>query len=202
MTATYRESVQGLLRERLLDAAQRVVEDSGWSAVTMSGIAGAVGVSRQTVHNELGTRHDVAQALAMRELGRFLDVVRERMAAADGLVEGIRSACEGVLELGRESVLIRTIVGSVPSENDADFLKILTTESGEIVDTAGVVVRQALLDNFPDVPFADDELDVAVESIVRLVLSHVTRPSKDPSRAAADVAWIIELSLAGHAARS
>ncbi len=202
MTLTYRESQQGLMRERLLDAAQEITEASGWSSVTMAKIASTVGVSRQTVHNELGTRHDVALALAMRELGRFLDVVRVRMAAADDLVGGIRDACEGVLELGRDSILIRTIVGSVGSENDADLLTILTTESGEIVETAGVVVRQAVLDHFADVPLTDDELDVAVESIVRLVLSHITRPSKDPARAAADIAWIIELALTGKRATS
>lgn len=202
MTLTYRESQQGLMRERLLDAAQAITEASGWSSVTMAKIASTVGVSRQTVHNELGTRHDVALALAMRELGRFLDVVRVRMAAADDLVGGIRDACEGVLELGRDSILIRTIVGSVGSENDADLLTILTTESGEIVETAGVVVRQAVLDHFADVPLTDDELDVAVESIVRLVLSHITRPSKDPARAAADIAWIIELALTGKRATS
>lgn len=202
MTLTYRESQQGLMRERLLDAAQAITEASGWSSVTMAKIASTVGVSRQTVHNELGTRHDVALALAMRELGRFLDVVRVRMAAADDLVGGIRDACEGVLELGRDSILIRTIVGSVGSENDADLLTILTTESGEIVETAGVVVRQAVLDHFADVPLTDDELDVAVESIVRLVLSHITRPSKEPARAAADIAWIIELALTGKRATS
>lgn len=202
MTLTYRESQQGLMRERLLDAAQEITEASGWSSVTMAKIASTVGVSRQTVHNELGTRHDVALALAMRELGRFLDVVRVRMAAADDLVGGICDACEGVLELGRDSILIRTIVGSVGSENDADLLTILTTESGEIVETAGVVVRQAVLDHFADVPLTDDELDVAVESIVRLVLSHITRPSKDPARAAADIAWIIELALTGKRATS
>lgn len=202
MTLTYRESQQGLMRERLLDAAQAITEASGWSSVTMAKIASTVGVSRQTVHNELGTRHDVALALAMRELGRFLDVVRVRMAAAHDLVGGIRDACEGVLELGRDSILIRTIVGSVGSENDADLLTILTTESGEIVETAGVVVRQAVLDHFADVPLTDDELDVAVESIVRLVLSHITRPSKEPARAAADIAWIIELALTGKRATS
>lgn len=202
MTLTYRESQQGLMRERLLDAAQEITEASGWSSVTMAKIASTVGVSRQTVHNELGTRHDVALALAMRELGRFLDVVRVRMAAAADLVAGIRDACEGVLELGRDSILIRTIVGSVGSENDADLLTILTTESGEIVETAGLVVRQAVLDHFADVPLTDDELDVAVESIVRLVLSHITRPSKEPARAAADIAWIIELALTGKRATS
>ena len=42
-----------------------------------------LGVSRQTVYNEFGTKHGLAQQLALRELQRFLDVVNERMAGAD-----------------------------------------------------------------------------------------------------------------------
>ena len=64
------------------------------------------------------------------------------------------------------------------------------------------MVKQSVLDHFGDVPLTDAELDVAVESIVRLVLSHITRPSKDPAQAAGDIAWIIELALTGKRATS
>jgi AcrR family transcriptional regulator len=202
MTVSFRAEVQGLLRERLLDAAYEMVETSGWSSVTMAKLAAAVGVSRQTVHTEVGTRHRLAEALAVRELGRFLDLVRARMAAETEIVEGIRSACRGVLELGRSSVLVRTVFGSITSENDADFLAILTTESGEIVEAAVAVVTQSVRELYEPLPLTDDELDVAAEAIVRLVLSALTRPSKPPAEAADDIAWLMELALAGAVARS
>jgi AcrR family transcriptional regulator len=198
----FRAEVQGLLRERLLDAAYEMLETSGWSSVTMAKLASAVGVSRQTVHTELGTRHKLAEALALRELSRFLDLVRTRMAAEPELVDGIRAACRGVLELGETSVLVRTVFGSITSENDADFLAILTTESGEIVDAAVAVVTQSVNEFYAPLPFTDDELDVAAEAIVRLVLSAITRPSKPPREAADDIAWVIELALAGARARA
>ena len=44
--------------------------------------------------------------------------------------------------------------------------------------------------NFP-------EVDIAVESVVRLVLSAITRPSKPPAQAAADIGWILRLALKG-----
>jgi AcrR family transcriptional regulator len=187
-------------RERLLDAAQHVVESDGWSTVTMARIARLAGVSRQTVHNELGTKHALAQALALRELDRFLAVVRDRLRESDDVVEAVRSACEGALELGENSLLVRTIVTSVPSEQDGDLLAILTTESGEIVDVASAVVRAELLDRFAPLPFDDAELDVAVEAVVRLVLSSITRPSKPAAEAARDIAWILGLALAGRSA--
>jgi AcrR family transcriptional regulator len=187
------------VRERLLDAAQRMIEDSGWSSVTMARVAERAGVSRQTVYNEFGNKHGLAEQLAMRELGRFLDLVRERMAAEATLVEGIRAACEGALLMGEQSLLVRTIVTSLPEEQDADFLQILTTESGEIVEAAVMVVKQSVVELYPPQPVTDDELEVAVEIVVRLVLSAITRPSKPAHEAASDIAWIIGMALKGAA---
>lgn len=197
MTVSYRESVQVMMRDRLLDAAQEIMESTGWSTVTMSKIALIVGVSRQTVHNELGTKHEMAEALTLRELARFLDLVRDRMAEASDVIVAVRSACEGVLEMGESNILIRTIVGSVPRGTDSEFLKLLTTESGEIVESASFVVKQSVLQHFPDVPFSGEELDIAVDALVRLILSHLTRPSKPPEQAAQDITWIFETALAG-----
>ena len=120
----------------------------------MARIAERAGVSRQTVYNEFGNKHGLAEQLAMRELARFLDVVRERMAAEATLVEGIRAACEGALLMGEQSLLVRTIVTSLPEEQDADFLQILTTESGEIVEAAVMVVKQSVVELYP--PHAAD----------------------------------------------
>lgn len=191
------EAAVAPVRERLLDAAQSMIEVTGWSSVTMARIAERAGVSRQTVYNEFGNKHGLAEQLAMRELARFLDIVRERMAAEATLVEGIRAACEGALLMGEQSLLVRTIVTSLPEEQDADFLQILTTESGEIVEAAVMVVKQSVVELYPPQPVTDDELEVAVEIVVRLVLSAITRPSKPPHEAAADIAWIIGMALKG-----
>ena len=185
------------VRERLLDAAQTMIEDTGWSSITMARIGERAGVSRQTVYNEFGNKHGLAEQLAMRELARFLDVVRERMSAETTLVEGIRAACEGALLMGEQSLLVRTIVTSLPEEQDADFLQILTTESGEIVEAAVEVVKQCVVELYPPSPFSDAELEVAVEVVVRLVLSAITRPSKPAREAAAEIAWITGLALKG-----
>lgn len=206
MTVTRQPRLQGdrpvPVRERLLDAAQGAIESSGWSSVTMSGVAGAAGVSRQTVYNEFGTKHGLAEQLALRELQRFLAVVNDRMAAEPQLLDGIRAACEGSLLLGEESLLVRTIVGTAPADRDNDFLTILTTESGEIVEAAVMVVQQAIVELYPPTGLDAEALRVVVEAVVRLVLSALTRPSKPPVAAAADIAWIVGLALDGVAARS
>jgi AcrR family transcriptional regulator len=188
------------VRERLLDAAQTAIESAGWSSVTMSGVAVASGVSRQTVYNEFGTKHGLAEQLALRELERFLALVRARMEAERHLRDGIRSACEGVLLLGEQSVLVRTIAGSAAADRDHDFLMILTTESGEIVEAAVAVVERAVTELYPPTGLAPAQLTIVVESVVRLVLSALTRPSKPPAEAAADIGWLVGLMLDGASA--
>ena len=47
------------LRDRLCDAAVGVITSEGWARVTMARLADEVGVSRQTVYNEIGTKADL-----------------------------------------------------------------------------------------------------------------------------------------------
>lgn len=177
-------------RERLLESALALTESSGWGSVTMSRVAEAAGVSRQTVYNEFGTKHGLAQQLALFETVRFLDVARRELVRADDVISGLKNACEGVLRYGETNVLIRSIAGPWAEGTDSDFLQILTTESGEIVDVASVAVRDLIVEQYGPLPIEDRELDVAVEVVIRLVLSHLTRPGKSPAEAASDIAWL------------
>lgn len=194
-----RDPKPGSIRERLLDAAKALIEKSGWASVTMGKLAAAVGVSRQTAHTELGTKHQLAESLVQRELIDFLAFVQARLAAETDLIAGIRSAAQGVLEQGERNLLLRTVLGSgsIPNETDGELLKLLTIDSGFIVDTAVAAVRANVIELYAPLPFSDDEVDIAAEAIVRLVLSHLVRPSKPPAEAAADIAHIVELAVRG-----
>lgn len=198
-----RDSTPGSLREQMLDAAKAIIEKSGWGSVTMGKLAAAVGVSRQTVHTEVGTKHLLAESLVQRELFDFLAFVQARLSAETDLVAGIRSAAQGVLEQGEANLLLRTVLasGSISNETDGELLKLLTIDSGFIVDTAVEAVRANVLELYAPLPFTDDELVTAAEAIVRLVLSHLVRPSKPPAEAAADIAHIVELVVQGTQAR-
>lgn len=198
-----RDSKPGSLREQMLDAAKAIIQKSGWGAVTMGKLAAAVGVSRQTVHTEVGTKHLLAEALVQRELFDFLAFVEARLAAETDLVAGVRSAAQGVLEQGEQNLLLRTVLGSgsIPHETDDELLKLLTIDSGFIVDTAVEAVRANVVAAYAPLPFSDEELAVAAEAIVRLVLSHLVRPSKPPVEAAADIGHIVELAVRGAEAR-
>ena len=202
MTVSFRAEVQGLLRERLLDAAYEMIETSGWSSVTMAKLAAAVGVSRQTVHTEVGTRHKLAEALALARAGAL---PRPRPSAAGRRDRprsaGIRSTCRGVLELAQSSVLVRTVFGSSPARTTPTSSRSSPPSPARSSRPRWPWSPSCVRELYAPLPFTDAELDVAAEAIVRLVLSAITRPSKPPAEAAADIAWVIELALAGAKAR-
>ena len=85
------------IRDRLLDAAYDAAVTTGWAAARMADIAAAAGVSRQTLYDQFGSRDALAQALAMRELERFLIGTEQAMDAEDDLVAGIEAAMAYVL---------------------------------------------------------------------------------------------------------
>jgi AcrR family transcriptional regulator len=193
---TFRESVRGLLRDRLLDAAATITVTEGWGRVTMAKLADEVGVSRQTVYNELGSKPRIAEELVMRELGRFLDVVRARMAAEGDVVAALRSACHGALELAASNPLLKAVLESSQT-GSGDLLPLLTTQSQGLIEAATAVVLSTLEEQGLDVPLDDAHLHVAVDAVIRLVLSHVMQPGKPPAEAADDIAWVAGAVLRG-----
>src|SRR5487761_1557672 len=64
--------MRAVLRERLLDAAAAQICYGGWSAVTMARVADQVGVSRQSVYKEIGSKTALGEAVITRETGRVL----------------------------------------------------------------------------------------------------------------------------------
>ena len=190
MTATnFRNDVRGLLHERLLDAAQEITVGAGWSDVTMARIADIAGVSRQTVYNEFGSKPELANELVMRELGRFLEVVRSQLLEHDDFIEGIEGACNGALTMGESNPLLRSVISSI-HQRENDLVPLLTTESQGVIDVAKATISGVVHDKHPDLGLTDDELDEAVEMIVRLVLSHIMRPSYASAESARQISWI------------
>lgn len=184
---------EAALRDRIVDAALATTAELGWPAVTMGRIADVVGVSRQTVYNEVGTKPALAQAMVDAELTRFLAAVE---AAFDrepaDVVRAVERAVRAVLELAADNPLLRAIVAGSSGE---DLLPPLTSRSEPLVRAAAVVV-DGRLDAYP-LTVSGARRDAAVDALVRVVLSHVVAPTAAPRRTAADVAWLAGRTLTG-----
>jgi AcrR family transcriptional regulator len=173
-------------RDRLLEAAARFTAEHGWGALTMGKLADLVGVSRQTVYNELGGKPQLAEAMVMRELDLFLDHVDSAFVEhPDDLVAAIEEAAYRVLDLARTDPLLHAILSSSQGA-DSELLPLLTTNSEGLLEAAGQVIRSH------EAP----RIEVLIDMVVRLVLSHVMQPTGEPADTAATVAWIAARVLA------
>ena len=175
------------MHERLVVAAGEMTAEVGWGGVTMGKLASRVGVSRQTVYNELGSKPALAEAMVMHELGLFMLSVEEGFdTEPTDLVAAIRAAVRRVLELARTNALLQAIV-TASYGAETELLPFLTTRSDVLVDTAKAVIL-ARLGAYP-VDLTGRRLDAVIDLIVRVVLSHVMQPGGSPEVIADDLAW-------------
>jgi AcrR family transcriptional regulator len=171
------------LRELALDAAREVVLDRGWSAVRMGSIATAVGISRQSLHAEFGTKDDLGDALVMREVSIFFDGMLERLEHHPGDLAGaVRDAGGYILAAAGDSPLLQTILTRAPAQGDFSLLPLLTTRGEPLVDRAVEIFGDWVTTQWPETD-RDDAL-LMVESVVRLALSHILTPTIPPSEVA------------------
>jgi AcrR family transcriptional regulator len=174
--------------ERVVAAAAELTLEVGWAGVTMGKLADRVGVSRQTVYNEVGSKPQLAEEMVLAELAKFLAVVG---AAFDeqpaDLVEAIRAASRGVLELARSNALLQAVI-SRSYGAETELLPLLTTRNDALMLAATEAVRARVTAYRIDID--DRHLDAAIDMVVRLVLSHVVHPLGEPAATADDIAWI------------
>ena len=164
------------MRERIVEAAAAMTAESGWSGVTMGALAERVGVSRQTVYNEIGTKPGLAEAMILHELDRFLGVVTVAFDEhPTDLVAAIRAASLDVLELAQDNPLLHAVVSATHGA-DTELLPLLTTHAGVAAGgrqagrrRAGRAVRRR--------PGRRASSTPPIDMVVRVVLSHVMQPS-------------------------
>ena len=180
-------------RERLLVEASELTRSGGWQTITMAKLADRVGVSRQTVYNEIGSKQQLAEAMIMRELEIFLRGVDHAFTSnPDDLVAAIRDAATEVLREALGNPLLHAVL-SASHGVESELLPLLTTQVEPIIAAAGVLIRGHLAAY--DVGLSDARTDALVDMVIRLLLSHVTAPGATPERTADDIAWIAERVL-------
>ncbi|MET8083126.1 TetR family transcriptional regulator [Micromonospora sp. NPDC005237] len=173
MTATT-DSPRQRLRDTIVDAARARTIAAGWDAVRMGGVATTAGVSRQTVYNEFGSKAGLAEALARREVDRFVGDVREALLAHGADVRaGAYAAIAHTLATAADNPLVKAILTSARGGSD-ELLPYLTTRAEVVLTEASGALIEWAGDHLPG---ADQEaLAFAADTIVRLVVSHIVLP--------------------------
>ena len=100
----------------------------------MARLADAVGVSRQTVYNEVGSKPALAEAMVLEELARFLAVVEQAFdAEPDDLTRAIERSVRDVLTYARANTLLHAVVSATHGA-DTELLPLLTTNAGSLLE--------------------------------------------------------------------
>lgn len=189
LRAETRAFARSRLRDVALDAARDVVLTNGWGAVRMGAIATRIGISRQSLHAEFGTKEDLGNALVLREMAEFFDGVRARLDAHPGDLSGaVSDAVEYMVSVARDNPLLETILTRTAAGGDVSLLSLLTVRGEALLDTAIAIVGDWVDQQWPAADPAD--VRVMVESVVRLCQSHILTPTRTPSEVARDLALV------------
>ncbi|NDZ81365.1 TetR/AcrR family transcriptional regulator [Streptomyces sp. SID10853] len=184
----FRESVRSLLREQVLNAAYRLVAADGWGKLRLAAVARAAGVSRQTLYNEFGSKEAIGEALIQRELEGFLLGIQQELDAHRGDLEAAATAGVGfTLRQAVDNSLIKAVLLAARGGED-DLLAYLTTRAEPVFDTAMAMLDAYATDAWPEVDA--DSRSLAVETIVRLTVSHIVQPAASPEESARRIARI------------
>lgn len=183
----YQEAARQLLRDTLLDAARRELEQRAWSDVTMAEVAAAAGVSRQTLYREFGSREEFAQVFVIREAEHFLDAVERSVRSnADDPRAAIGAALGAFLSTAGGDPLIRTLLSD---DGTGGMLPFVTTQGTPVVHWASERLGSVIATSWPQAPA--DEIRLLAESLVRLAISYITTPDGSPEAAAASVTALL-----------
>lgn len=176
----YPQAARQLLRETFFGATRDELQRRPWSEITMSDVAAAAGVSRQTLYKEFGSRDEFAQAFVIHEGERFIAAVEG--AIRDHLDDprvAITSALELFLRTAAEDSLIRILLSD---DGTGGMLPLVTTQGVPVVEWATSRLSAAIREGWPSAPEADTRL--LAETLVRLAISYVTAPNAEPEETA------------------
>jgi AcrR family transcriptional regulator len=176
----YPQAARELLRQTLFGAARDQLEERSWSEITMSDIAAAAGVSRQTLYKEFGSRNEFGLAFVINEGERFLDQVEEAVKQhLDDPRAAVGAALELFLRTAGEDPLVRILLSD---DGAGGLLPFVTTQGMPVVQWATARLSATIADGWPQAPPA--KVQLLAESLVRLAISHVTAPGESPEATA------------------
>ena len=183
----YAEASRVLLRDSVLDAMRDLLLTRDWSAVTLSDVARAAGISRQTIYNEFGSRQGLAQGYALRLADRLVDTVHAALDANVGniyesFLQGFRSFFS---EMASDPLVISLLTGVAKP----DLLQIITTDSAPIITRASERLTTAFTQTW--LATSDEDAGVLARAIVRVALSYVSMPPEADHDVAKDLARLM-----------
>lgn len=183
----YAEASRVLLRDSILDGMRDLLLTRDWSSITLSDVARAAGISRQTIYNEFGSRQGLAEGYALRLADRLVDAVE---LAIEGNVGNIYAAfLEGFRAFFLESASDPLVISLLTGVAKPDLLQIITTDSAPIISRASGRLTDTFMNSW--VRCSEEDAGVLARAIVRLAMSYVSMPPEADHDVARDLARLM-----------
>ena len=175
------------LRVSVFDAMHELLVSRDWSAITMSDVATAAGLSRQTLYSTFGNRQGLAQAYALQLAESFAGAIRDSILRHPGDIDtALSEGINGFLAAAAGDPLIRALL---TGEAKPDLLRLITTEAGPIIERATEVLTPALSESW--MHLEERHASLAAEIIARIGISFISLPPEDPVVLAAGLTEVI-----------
>jgi AcrR family transcriptional regulator len=183
----YAEASRVLLRDSILDGMRELLLSRDWSSITLSDVAKAAGISRQTIYNEFGSRQGLAQGYALRLADRLVDQIEE---AIGGNVGDIYAAfLQGFRDFFAESAADPLVISLLTGTTKPDLLQLITTDSAPIITHCSARLTESFMDSW--VRTSEEDAGVLARAIVRLAMSYVSMPPEADHDVARDLARLM-----------
>lgn len=182
----FAQASKALLRASVLDGMADLLRRKDWSTVTMTDVAAAAGVSRQTVYNEFASRLGLAQAYATRLTDDFCDVVGAAVEANVGDVDNaLREAFSKFFATSASDPLVQSLLRG---EAKPDLLRLITTDASPLITRASERLSTVLVASW----LAMDHTAArrVGRAISRMALSYIAMPPEGDRDVADDLAAI------------
>ncbi|BBZ45553.1 TetR family transcriptional regulator AlkX [Mycobacterium parmense] len=183
----YAEASRALLRDSVLDAMRDELLTRDWSAITLTDVARAAGISRQTIYNEFGSRHGLAQGYALRLADHLVDTIHASLESNVG--DFYEAFLQGFRSFFSESAADPLVISLLTGAAKPDLLQIITTDSAPIITRASARLTSAFTSTW--VSTSDEDAGVLARAIVRLAMSYVSMPPEADHDVAADLARLM-----------
>jgi AcrR family transcriptional regulator len=164
-------------RDALLDAAYDAAVAGDWGRIRMLDVANAANVSRQTLYNEFGSKDALAQALAMREIERFIEGTERALDEAhpDDPIQAVGAAALYTLRQAADNPLLKAAL----VDDTSGLLSFLTTRGEPAITAARASFERYYSTHWPHLP--REAIVTAAEVITRLTVSYVVLPADVPA---------------------
>ncbi len=183
----YAEASRVLLRDSILDGMRELLLTRDWSSITLSDVARAAGISRQTIYNEFGSRQGLAQGYALRLADRLVDQIND--AIKDNVGDVHAAFLQGFRDFFTESAADPLVISLLSGSSKPDLLQIITTDSAPIISRCSTRLTESFMDSW--VATSQEDAGVLARAIVRLAMSYVSMPPEADHDVARDLARLM-----------